>query len=202
MVFTRSGSSITYTVKGTKRAIKRGDKYPKVLPLYVMPRAAQWLSKKGTSEAKNIALHFSLPGPLVQTGRMVNNLRPRAWMTNPLKWNAAVSMKQMDKYTRIQEFGSFRPWYPPFAKIYRWGMMKGISSSTGGRPRGFKENPKNDALPYKGSAIFRVWQKLGKKGIKAKRFAKNGMEEAMHSFKMNRIVERLFREGVNKFYKK
>ena len=198
MVFTRSGSSITYTVKGTKRAIKRGNRYPKVMPLYVMPRAAQWLSKRGTDNAKGIVSMMDY----VQTGKMHSNLRPRAWMTNPLKWNAAVSMQNMDKYTRVQEFGSFAPWYPPFAKIYRWGMMKGISSSTGGRPRGFKENPKNDALPYKGSAIFRVWQKLGKRGIKAKRFAKNGMEDAMVSFRKNRIVERLFREGVNKFYKK
>jgi hypothetical protein len=193
---------LRYTVKGTKRAIKRADRYPKVMPLYVMPRAAQWLSQKGTAEAKNIALHFNLPGPLVQTGHMIRNLRPRAWMTHPLKWNAAVSMSQMDKYTRIQEFGSFSPWYPPFAKIYRWGMMKGISSSTGGRPRQFRENPKNDALPFKGSPIYAVWQKLGKRGIKAKRFARNGMKEAMFSFKNNRIVERLFREGVNKLYKK
>lgn len=189
---------LRYTVKGTKTAIKRADRYPKVMPLYVMPRAAQWLSKKGTDNAKGIVSMMDY----VQTGKMHSNLRPRAWMTNPLKWNAAVSMKNMDKYTRVQEFGSFAPWYPPFAKIYRWGMMKGISSSTGGRPRGFKENPKNDALPYKGSAIFRVWQKLGKRGIKAKRFAKNGMEDAMVSFRKNRIVERLFREGVNRLYKK
>ena len=183
-------------VIGTKKIAKTFKKVPTVMPTYVMPRISNRFAIMSTKIAKEIITREGY----VMTGRMRANLTPRSYPLSLRVWVAAVGQQTPLKYTVAQEKGSIdKPWFPPFAKIHKWAKFKGVGVTTGrpGRPPELRDTP-NNAIPFKGTPVFKVWQKIGKTGIRPKRFAQRGALITLNRMIREQWLGKTFSDGLQR----
>ena len=189
------GKGKSFGISGIGATQKILKKYPTLMPFYVLPRLTKKVAITATTQAqRNITA-----GGNNYTGKMRANLVPRWKYINERLWSAAIGQQTPNIYTRIQEFGSSRPWYPPFSKIFKWGKSKGISSATGkvGRPPNIENlDPGKNALAFKGSKIFGIWQKMGNKGIRAKRFGSKAMIATAKRMQKEKWAQEIWNKGL------